>query len=57
MDNDKMMIIGTAAVGLGVCGAITYACHITKSAKPLWALLLLPTVRITASQALSSTEE
>lgn len=56
MSNEKAMIIGSAAVGLGVCVAITYACHVTNSAKPLWALLLLPTVKMATTLSTEATE-
>lgn len=46
MSNDKALIIETAVVGLGVCGAVGYACHVTKSALPLLGLMFIPYVRV-----------
>lgn len=46
MDNRTLMIVGTTAVGLGVCGAVGYACHVTKSAFPLLGLMFIPTVSL-----------
>lgn len=41
--NKNYVLAGIATVG--------YACHVTKSAKPLWALLLVPTAKfVTGSE-------
>ncbi len=49
MSDNTLLILGTTAVGLGVCGAVGCACHVTKSGLPLLGLIFLPMVRIGVS--------
>ena len=44
---DKNFVLG-CGVTLAGMGLVGYACHITKSAKPLWGLLLIPTYKLSS---------
>ena len=42
MDVKTATMIQNGVVWLAACTAIGYACKVTKSAMPLWAMLLIP---------------
>ena len=45
-DNTSVTIMNVGVWAAG-CGAIAYACKVTRSAKPLFAMLMLPKFKIT----------
>lgn len=49
MSNEKTAMLCTALIWTAGCGAIAYACKITKSGGPLLAMIFLPIMRYKTS--------